>query len=158
MSSKKKSRELESGERIIFTEAMGGEGEILTVEEVTDSYGTIEIHVEELDFAVMATAEYEWVTIAPDIQTPLWPSTGHPEEFYRKQRELALFLFNMNNGPVASVTEWLDQWGDTDYYENYMRDAAEIIQLQPHLLTLPTREQMGLWDGPQQAVVSDPQA
>lgn len=80
------------------------------------------------------------------------------DEFHEKQLSLAVFLFNMNNGPVASVTEWLDQWGDTDYYSNYMADAEEILKSQPHLLSLPTREQMGLWDGPQPALGADSQA
>jgi hypothetical protein len=72
------------------------------------------------------------------------PADGIPEEFREKQRNLAVFLFNMNNGPVASVTEWLDQYGDTDYYSNYMADAAEILKLQPHLLSYGARAEMGI--------------
>jgi len=67
-----------------------------------------------------------------------------PEEYREKQRELAVFLFNMNNGPCATVKDWLDEYGDTDYYANYMADAEEILKLQPHLLSLPTREHMGI--------------
>lgn len=72
------------------------------------------------------------------------PADGIPEEFREKQRNLAVFLFNMNNGPVASVTEWLDEYGDTDYYANYMADAAEILKLQPHLLSYGARAEMGI--------------
>jgi hypothetical protein len=46
---------LTPGDRIIFSEEMGGEGEVLTVEGISNSFGTIEIATEELDFELMAS-------------------------------------------------------------------------------------------------------
>lgn len=43
---------LQSGDRIIFSAGMGGEGETVTVESVSEAFGTASIHTEELDFPI----------------------------------------------------------------------------------------------------------
>jgi hypothetical protein len=50
------------GDRIIFSEEMGGEGEVLTVDGISNSFGTIEISTEELDFELMASHN-QWISI-----------------------------------------------------------------------------------------------
>jgi hypothetical protein len=40
------------GDRIIFSAGMGGEGEVVTVESVSQALGTASIHTEELDFPI----------------------------------------------------------------------------------------------------------
>ena len=70
-------------------------------------------------------------------------SKRRTKEFKAKQKGLALFLFNMNNGPldtIESVKEW-----DKTYYKNYMADANDILRSQPHLLGYATRETMNLF-------------
>lgn len=66
-------------------------------------------------------------------------------EFEEKRDALALFLFNMNNGPCESLTEVLHHpdYGLT-YFENYVMDAYDILRSNPHLLGLETREAMKL--------------
>lgn len=60
---KKTADSLTPGDRIIFAEDMGGEGETLTVEGTANHFGTIEIAVEELDFTLDANAR-QWVELA----------------------------------------------------------------------------------------------
>jgi hydrogenase maturation factor HypE len=50
------------GDKIIFTEAMGGEGEVLTVESIANYFGTVDITTEELDFDLSASAK-QWISI-----------------------------------------------------------------------------------------------
>jgi hypothetical protein len=68
-----------------------------------------------------------------------------PEEFTEKQCALALFMFNMSNGPLDTLEQVVSHpsYGAT-YYDNYMADAADTLRSQPHLLGLGTREQMGI--------------
>jgi len=47
---------LKPGDRIIFSDAMGGEGETVTVECVTAFMGDVVIHTEELDFGLGVVA------------------------------------------------------------------------------------------------------
>jgi hypothetical protein len=56
---------LRPGDRLIFSEEMGGEGEVLTVEGTANSFGTIEIAVEELDFTIDAEFN-QMVTLAKE--------------------------------------------------------------------------------------------
>ena len=54
------------GERFIFADDLGGEGETLTVVAVgADTYGTTEIEVEELDFT-LDVGTRQFVTMAPE--------------------------------------------------------------------------------------------
>jgi len=46
---------LKSGDRIIFSSGMGGENQVVTVDMVTESFGTAEIHTDELDFPILVT-------------------------------------------------------------------------------------------------------
>lgn len=62
---RKQCRELQAGDRIIFTEEMGGEGETVTVEVVTAIMGGALIHTEELDFAI-ASEPMKHITMAPE--------------------------------------------------------------------------------------------
>lgn len=57
--------QLRPGDRFIFSEEMGGEGEAVTVESLSDSFGTVSIETEELDFTIEAQS-HQWLTIAPD--------------------------------------------------------------------------------------------
>lgn len=77
-------------------------------------------------------------------------------EFKDKQKELALFLFGLANGPQVSSIDELKEFGsyrevgesvlhlDKTYYKNYMADANDILRSNPHLLGLGTRERMDL--------------
>lgn len=76
-------------------------------------------------------------------------------EFREKQESLAIFLFGLVYGPISSIDQ-LKQYGsvlistsnrelDKTYYKNYMADADDILRSNPHLLSLDTRERMGLW-------------
>jgi hypothetical protein len=54
---------LKPGERFIFAEEFGGEGEVLTVRAISaDMFGTTEIEVEELDFTLDFGTK-QWVTM-----------------------------------------------------------------------------------------------
>jgi hypothetical protein len=55
---------LTPGERFIFAEDIGGEGEVLTVVSATDTFGTTEIETEELDFPIDVISK-QWVTMGP---------------------------------------------------------------------------------------------
>jgi hypothetical protein len=59
----KPARELTAGDRIIFSDEMGGEGEVVTVESATNLLGSIAIHTEELDFGIVAQP-HQWINIA----------------------------------------------------------------------------------------------
>jgi hypothetical protein len=43
---------LRQGDRVIFGEEIGGEGEVVTVESISNHFGTTEIQTEELDFTI----------------------------------------------------------------------------------------------------------
>jgi hypothetical protein len=43
---------LRPGDRFIFSDDLGGEGEVLTVESTANSFGTIEVATEEVDFTI----------------------------------------------------------------------------------------------------------
>lgn len=47
---------LEPGDQFIFARSIGGEGEVVTVVAVTNSYGTLSIETEELDFSIDVTS------------------------------------------------------------------------------------------------------
>lgn len=40
------------GDRIIFSAGMGGQGEVVTVQTVSQAFGTASVYTEELDFAI----------------------------------------------------------------------------------------------------------
>lgn len=62
---RKSVRLLRPGERFVFAEELGGEGEVLTVRWVSaDMFGSTEIGTEELDFDLDVTSK-TWVTMAP---------------------------------------------------------------------------------------------
>jgi hypothetical protein len=61
----KPASQLRPGDRFIFAEDMGGEGEAVTVESLSNSYGTVSIDTEELDFTIEAQS-HQWLTIAPE--------------------------------------------------------------------------------------------
>jgi hypothetical protein len=56
---------LRPGDRFIFGDDMGGEGEVLTVEGTADSFGTIEIATEEKDFTIEANFN-QMITLATE--------------------------------------------------------------------------------------------
>jgi hypothetical protein len=45
---RKLASELKPGDRFVFDEDLGGEGDVVTVESATDVWGTIEVQTEEL--------------------------------------------------------------------------------------------------------------
>lgn len=61
----KPASQLRQGDRFIFAEDIGGENEVVTVVSTGDSFGTVAIETEELDFAIEVTA-HQWLTIAPE--------------------------------------------------------------------------------------------
>lgn len=61
----KPAKEMRSGDRFIFAEDIGGEGEVVTVVALVDTFGTIAIETEELDFDVEVLA-HQWLQIAPE--------------------------------------------------------------------------------------------
>ncbi|HEX9085920.1 MAG TPA: hypothetical protein VF867_00150 [Arthrobacter sp.] len=62
----KPANEMRPGDRFIFDEDMGGEGEVLTVVAVSaDMFGSMEIETEELDF-LLDVLTHQWLTIAPE--------------------------------------------------------------------------------------------
>jgi hypothetical protein len=73
------------------------------------------------------------------------PTPPATPEFNDKQDALALFLFNMNNGPCETLRDVFTHpdYGP-DYRDNYLTDAGEILRIYPHLLGLDTRQKMGL--------------
>lgn len=52
MSTLKFANELRTGDRFIFAEELGGEGEVVTVDSSVTYYGTTMIGTEELDFTI----------------------------------------------------------------------------------------------------------
>lgn len=55
---------LKPGEKFIFADDLGGEGEVLTVMAISaDMFGTTEVEVEELDFTLDLSTK-GWVTMA----------------------------------------------------------------------------------------------
>jgi hypothetical protein len=54
---------LEPGQKFIFAEDLGGEGEELTIVSVSNSFGTVSIETEELDFDVEINYK-TWVKLA----------------------------------------------------------------------------------------------
>lgn len=56
---------LQPGDRFIFSEEIGGEGETLTVERAAEAYGIVEVRTEELDFT-LTLAPFTLVTMAVD--------------------------------------------------------------------------------------------
>lgn len=64
---RKTARVLESGDRIIFSDDLGGEGEVLTVESATNLMGTMAVETEELDF----TLDLDQSTMVTMAATPI---------------------------------------------------------------------------------------
>lgn len=65
---RKRARELAPGERFVFDEDLGGEGETLTVVAVAEAFGTASIETEEVDFEIDVQSS-QWLTMttgAPD--------------------------------------------------------------------------------------------
>lgn len=62
---------LKPGEKFIFADDMGGEGETLTVVAVSaDMFGTTEVEVEELDFTLdLSTTGWVTVTTSDELET-----------------------------------------------------------------------------------------
>lgn len=52
------------GDRFIFAEELGGEGEVLTVESAGKAFGDVEIQTEEIDFCI-DLSDTTMVTLAP---------------------------------------------------------------------------------------------
>lgn len=52
---RKRAGALLTGDRFIFSEDLGGEGQALTVNHILTAFGTVEIHTDELDFSVDTT-------------------------------------------------------------------------------------------------------
>ena len=48
----KRADQLRPGDRIIFADKLGGEGQVLTVEGTASYFGTLEIAVEEEDYTI----------------------------------------------------------------------------------------------------------
>lgn len=68
--------ELRPGDRFIFSDDLGGEGEIVTVEERSaNMFGTIEVATEELDFTI-DLLDRQMVTLAPPL--PRWSNDSVP--------------------------------------------------------------------------------
>lgn len=61
---RKTARALESGDRFIFSEKLGGEGQTVTVDTTVDNFGTVLIYTEELDYTLDVT-DTTWVELAP---------------------------------------------------------------------------------------------
>lgn len=61
----KPAKEMRPGDRFIFSEEMGGEGEVVTVERIIEYAGLVDIVTEELDFRIQAMA-HQWLEIAPE--------------------------------------------------------------------------------------------
>lgn len=62
-----------------------------------------------------------------------------PQEFLDKRQSLAMFLLAMATGQT-----WEDAEGVDNFWENYTKDADEVLRSNPHLLGLETRMHMGI--------------
>jgi hypothetical protein len=132
---------LKPGDRIIFSEAMGGEGQVLTVDTIANYFGTVDITTLELDFDLSAS-ENQWISIDltedeedPAAPEPLWP-LPKDSEYIERRDKLAEFLCDLVYGNGA--------WGEAEKNTqlNYRLDADEIIKANPHLLSLAERERL----------------
>lgn len=56
---------LAPGERFVFTEDLGGEGEVLTVVSIAETFGTTSIETEEVDFDIDVQSK-QWLTMATE--------------------------------------------------------------------------------------------
>jgi preprotein translocase subunit YajC len=134
--------ELKPGDKIIFAENLGGEGEVLTVESTASSFGTVEVATEEKDFTIELNYN-TWVNIDltededenPATPEPLWP-LPQDSEYIERREKLAEFLCNLVYGNGA--------WGEAEKSTqlNYRLDADDIIKTNPHLLSLAERERL----------------
>jgi hypothetical protein len=61
---RKVASELRPGDRFVFSDDLGGEGEVVTVEAAANLLGTVEVQTEELDFD-LDLGERQMVTMAP---------------------------------------------------------------------------------------------
>jgi hypothetical protein len=61
---RKAARLLQPGERFIFTEDFGGQGETLTVATAVDLYGVTVIETEEYDDCTLEIGSKQWVTMS----------------------------------------------------------------------------------------------
>lgn len=133
---------LNPGDKIIFSEALGGEGQVVTVDTIANYFGTVDITTWELDFDISA-GEKQWISIdltedKDDTPTPepLWPEPKDCEYTVRREK-LAAFLCDLayGEGMWLSATPTLRL--------NYRLDADAIIKTNPHLLSLTERERLG---------------
>lgn len=53
---RKPAGQMQPGDRFIFSDSMGGEGEVLTVVSIDEFAGIVDIATEELDFSIQAMA------------------------------------------------------------------------------------------------------
>jgi hypothetical protein len=70
---------LRPGERFVFADDLGGEGQTLTVESTANSFGTIEVATEELDFTVDLGSR-QMVTMAVPFRRPRRRGRARKEE------------------------------------------------------------------------------
>lgn len=67
---RKVAREMRPGERFIFAEDIGGEGEVVTVVSAADALGTTAIETEELDFDIEVLSKHMLTMAPPDDDRP----------------------------------------------------------------------------------------
>lgn len=132
---------LKPGDKIIFSEAMGGEGQVLTVDTIANYFGTVDITTMELDFDISANAN-QWISIdltedadGTPAPQPLWPEPTDCEYTERREK-LAVFLCDLVYGAGAWRT------ATPPLRLNYRLDADAIIKANPHLLSLGERERL----------------
>lgn len=128
---------LKPGDKFIFAEDLGGEGNVLTVEGVASLFGTLTIATEELDWEI-DLMDGQMVTVVDDPkQDPKVPKPLSPGGEYVERRDrLARFLLDLVYGEGA----WNE--ADADRHLNYRLDADDIIKANPHLLSLEERERL----------------
>lgn len=76
---KKAARALRPGDRFIFADDLGGEGEVVTVESAANLFGTVEVQTEELDFTIDLNFN-QVVTMAPPEEDDEPPGVSRIEE------------------------------------------------------------------------------
>jgi len=61
----KRADQLRPGDRFVFTEELGGEGEVVTVASLATYFGTAEVGTEEVDFTISMVTN-QMVPLVPD--------------------------------------------------------------------------------------------
>lgn len=133
---------LRPGDRFIFSDNLGGEGEVLTVESIANSFGTIEVATEELDFT-LDVGDKTMVTMSLEGGDDDYLPDGHPVEQLRVFDEGDGWVIDGANAAGDKWTTDLFKYDTKDEALSHAEEFKQFLREQGYTLadSLPVKEE-----------------